>query len=85
MSMRDDTHLPLDAWGDLRVGDRVYFYGAYGRTGSVPPGLQYELVELWSTTAPLSGDPDVLAVARDAHGEKKTVNVRVLRRLSTTP
>jgi hypothetical protein len=83
--MTEDRRLPLDARGDLRVGDRVYFYGAYGRTGSVPSGLQYELVELWSTTAPLSGDSDVLAVVRDSHGEEKTVNVRVLRRLSTTP
>ena len=71
----------LDAWEDLRVGDRVYFIRAFGRPSAVRVGLQYELVELWSTTAPISGEPDVLAVIRDADGETTTVNVHALRRL----
>ncbi len=75
----------LDAWGDLRVRDRVYFLGAFGRPSIVPADLRYELVELWSTTTPISGKPDVLAVIRDAHGETKTVSVRTLRRLLPTP
>jgi hypothetical protein len=73
----------LEAWEDLRVGDRVFFFGAFGRPFVVPDGLQYELVELWPTTAPISGQPDALAVIRDAHGETKTVNVRTLRRCRT--
>jgi hypothetical protein len=74
----------LDAWGDLRVGDRVYFIHAFGRPFLVPEGLQYELVELRSTMAPISGDPDVLAVIRDPQGYTETVNARVLRRLLPT-
>ena len=80
-TMPGDEQLPLDAWGDLRVGDRVYFPGKVPWKGYVPRARRYELVELWSTTAPISGDPDALAVVRDSRGETMTVNVRTLRRL----
>jgi hypothetical protein len=73
----------LEAWGDLRVGDRVYFFSAFGRPSLVPAGLQYEVVELWSTIAPISGDPDALAVIRDPQGYTETVNARLLRRMTT--
>jgi hypothetical protein len=49
----------------------------------VPAGLQYEVVELWSTIAPISGDPDALAVIRDPQGYTETVNARLLRRMTT--
>lgn len=80
-SVPGDELQPLDAWGDLRVGDRVYFLGKIpGLKGPSDPARQYEVVELWSTTAPISGDPDALAVVRDARGETMTVNARTLRR-----
>ena len=73
----------LDSWGDLQVGDRVCFM--YRNLESVARDRQYDLVELWSTTAPISGQPDAVAVIRDAHGVTMTANVRVLRRLSPRP
>jgi hypothetical protein len=69
----------LDTWGDFRLGDRVCFIRI--QMAFVPSGRQYDLVELWSTTDPISGEPDALAVIRGEHGETMTVSVRTLRRL----
>jgi hypothetical protein len=80
--MPETEHLPLEAWGDLRVGDRVYFSWRIPGDGNGILALQrYDLIELWSATAPISGDPDALAVVRSDRGEVFTVNVRMISRV----
>jgi hypothetical protein len=66
----NDDATPLDAWGDLRIGDRVRQLGpSFTRTDT------FVLVELWSSHSPLSDEREAVAVIRDARDRTYAVNV----------
>ena len=76
--MAEQPGSSMETWGDLRVGDRVYL-GLFGNRIR-PRALEYELLELRSTTAAISGDSDVVAAIRDVEGRIQVVSARMLRR-----
>jgi hypothetical protein len=70
----------VDAWKDLRVGDRVrvFVLGAQ----NIRPDV-FDLVELWlseDALSPATSDP--VAVLRGADGELETMSARMLRKLT---
>ena len=73
MRVDDST---VDAWEDLRVGDRVRVFVSGARN---PPDV-FDVLELRLTEDVLSaGAREAVAVIRGADGEVLTVNARMLR------
>jgi hypothetical protein len=67
----------VDAWEDLRVGDRVRVFVTGAR--NTRPDV-FDLVELRRTDEVLGRETgEAVAVIRGADGEVQTVNARMLR------
>ena len=74
MRVDDST---LDAWEDLRVGDRVRVFVTGAR--NTRPDV-FDLVELRRTDEVLGREMgEAVAVIRSADGEVQTVNARMIR------
>jgi hypothetical protein len=70
----------VDAWEDLKVGDRVRLF-VPGNQNTVPD--VYDVVELWVTDDVLAPDAsDAIAVLRGPHGELENMTARMLRRVT---
>jgi hypothetical protein len=70
----------VDAWEDLRVGDRVRLR-LPGRSDGNPD--VFDVVELrFSEDVLSSGAREAVAVVRGLHGEIETMNARMLRKVT---
>jgi hypothetical protein len=70
----------VDAWEDLKVGDRVCVF-VPGARNTRPD--TFDVVELWVTEDALSpGKSDAVAVLRGSDGELENMSARMLRKLT---